>query len=66
MTDTPGANPTQLPTELSYTRQPSEESEHDNYDTLPTTPDIPADVGEPNQNSPCSYHSRPTVLRVFF
>jgi hypothetical protein len=50
MTDSPGANTTPLPTELSSLRQLSEESEHDNGDPFPTAPDTEAEVGEADQN----------------
>ncbi|KAI9455783.1 hypothetical protein BJY52DRAFT_1278584 [Lactarius psammicola] len=57
MADTPDANTTQLPTELSYLHQLSEESERDNHVPFPTTPDTPAEAGEPNQSLPSSSSS---------
>lgn len=47
MTDSPGANTTPLPTELSSLRQLSEDAERDNDDSFPTVPDAEADQGLP-------------------
>lgn len=51
----PDTSPSQLPTELLYLHQLSEEQEPDNFASVPTdTPDAP--VVEPDQNLSCLCH----------
>ncbi|KAH8979728.1 hypothetical protein EDB86DRAFT_609840 [Lactarius hatsudake] len=57
MANTPDANITQLPTDLSYLHQLSEESERDNHLPFPGASDTPAKAGEPNQSLPPSNSS---------
>lgn len=54
MTNSPGANTTPLPAELSSLRQLSEVSERDNDVTFPTVTDAEVEVGEADQNLPRS------------
>ncbi|KAH9167606.1 hypothetical protein EDB89DRAFT_1996854 [Lactarius sanguifluus] len=51
------ANTMQLPTDLSYLHQLSEESERDNHVPFPAASDTPADAREPNQSLPPSSSS---------
>jgi hypothetical protein len=54
MNDSPGANTTPPPTELSSLRQLSEDAERNNDDLFPTAPDTEVAVGEADQNLPRS------------
>ncbi|KAH9168903.1 hypothetical protein EDB89DRAFT_1988767 [Lactarius sanguifluus] len=51
------ANTMQLPTDLSYLHQLSEESERANHVPFPAASDTPADAREPNQSLPPSSSS---------
>ncbi|KAH9012882.1 hypothetical protein EDB84DRAFT_1444481 [Lactarius hengduanensis] len=57
MANTPDANTTQLPTDLSYPHQLLEESERDNHVSFPTAPDTPAEAEDLNQSLPASSSS---------
>ncbi|KAH9027954.1 hypothetical protein EDB85DRAFT_2074698 [Lactarius pseudohatsudake] len=57
MANTPDANTTQLPTDLSYPHQLLEESDRDNHVPFPTAPDTPAEAEELNQSLPASSSS---------